>query len=252
METDRLAPDCGMMPTDTPSTFDRYALDKRMPESVPPFFAQHVRVSRGGRILDIGCGDGRFLRFCQQVAPEAACVGTDISWVRAVRTSKGGLDVLQSDGEMLPVRSRSFDLALLVEVIEHVRNPERVLAEVTRVLKPDGRLVLTTPNYPAKRVYDWLAYIQGKRSSPADDPTHFSPFGARRIVRLCRRYFSTVTYQIVHIAGEGRWPVLARLRLSPTLGPVLGHKIIILARSPIPAEFRPDGRRPSPDDRARL
>lgn len=52
---------------------------------------------------------------------------------------------LRTDGAAMPFGDASFDSVLMGEVIEHLVHPERVLAEITRVLKPGGRLVLTTP-----------------------------------------------------------------------------------------------------------
>jgi ubiquinone/menaquinone biosynthesis C-methylase UbiE len=122
---------------------------------------------------------------------------------------------------------------LLIEVIEHAWQPEAMIAEIARILLPQGRLVLTTSNYPIKRAYDWLSYFQGVRPSPADDPTHFSPFSARGIRKLCRRYFTTVESQINRVAGEGRLPVLAHLKSIPSVGDLVGHKITVFCRQPL-------------------
>lgn len=212
--------------------FDGYALARRMPSSVPDLFAPWVQVPAGGRILDVGCGDGRFLEFCTAVAPGGKPVGLEISWIRVKRIANRGFAALQSDSERLPFTDRSFYVVLLIEVIEHVWHPEMVVAEAARILQPEGRLVLTTPNYPIKRMYDWLQYLRGLRPSPADDPTHFSPFSAHRIRRLCLRHFATVKSQISRIAGEGRWPVLARLKKSPGIGDWIGHKVVLLCQHP--------------------
>jgi SAM-dependent methyltransferase len=212
--------------------FDEYALAKPMPLSVPDALVPWIQALLGGKILDAGCGDGRFLEFCAAVAPQSQLVGLDISRVRTKRVTDKGFIALQSDNERLPFTDESFHLVLLIEVIEHVQHPETVIAEVTRVLRPEGRLILTTPNYPIKRVYDWLQYLQGARHSPADDPTHFSPFSARRIRRLCSRHFASVESQIHRIAGEGRWPVLARLKKSPGTGDWVGHKVALLCQHP--------------------
>lgn len=220
------------------TVFDKYAIEQDMPLSVPATFAPYVQVPPGGRILDVGCGDGRFLTFCREVVPQGFSVGMDISWIRVQRVARQGFIVLQADSERLPFASQTFHLVLLIEVVEHTQYPEAVMAEIARVLVPDGRLILTTPNYPIKRAYDWLSYLRGTRSSPGDDPTHFSPFSARRIKSLCARHFATVDGQIHHIAGEGRWPALARLRSVPLVGDLIGHKIMVFCHKPRQKAYR--------------
>lgn len=220
------------------AVFDQYALDLDMPLSAPAFLAPHVQVPSGGRILDAGCGDGRFLVFCQREAPEALAIGIDVSRIRVRRTAEKGFIVSQADVENLPFANQTFNLVLLIEVIEHTWHPEAVLAEVARVLQPDGRLILTTPNYRIKRAYDWLDYLRGVHASPADDPTHFSPLSARRIKRLCLRYFATVEGEVSHIAGEGRWPVVARLRSVPLAADLLGRKIALFCQRPLQRGLR--------------
>src|SRR5205823_9422933 len=57
-----------------------------------------------------------------------------------------GMPVLQAAGEQLPFAAATFDMAVSVWVIEHLEAPERVFAEVARVLKPGGHFVFLTPN----------------------------------------------------------------------------------------------------------
>ncbi len=219
------------------TVFDNYATERHMPPSVPATFAPYVQVPPGGRILDVGCGDGRFLAFCREVVPQGFGVGIDISGIRTRRAAQQGFTVLQADSEKLPFASQTFHLVLLMEVIEHTWHPAAVIAESARVLVPEGRLILTTPNYPIKRVYDWLSYLHGTRASPADDPTHFSPFSARRIKSLCAPYFAVVEGQMHRVAGEGRWPALARLRSAPLVGDLIGHKIIVFCHKPVQKSY---------------
>jgi len=139
----------------------------------------------------------------------------------------------QAEGERLPFADSSFDLVLLIEVIEHTWRPEAVIAEIARILVPQGRLILTTPNYPIKQAYDWMNHLRGARVSPADDPTHFSPFSLRSIRRLCARYFADVESQTNRVAGEGRLPVLAHLKSIPFVRDLVGHKVMVFCRQPL-------------------
>ena len=112
--------------------------------------ADHLREIRGrvtteflpetGRVLEIGPGEAVFDRKrCEHV-------GINIS-------ARGSTDVF-ADGQSLPFRDASFDAVIATEVIEHVRYPYRLLEEIRRVLRPSGRVLLSTPNVaiPVNRV----------------------------------------------------------------------------------------------------
>lgn len=93
----------------------------------------------GSLILDAGCGENRFKR----AMTGHRVIGYD-SGVGDRRWDYGALDVM-GDLESLAVRTSSMDAAMLIVVLEHVRRPSAVLAEIARVLKPGGCLLLVVP-----------------------------------------------------------------------------------------------------------
>jgi ubiquinone/menaquinone biosynthesis C-methylase UbiE len=92
--------------------------------------------------LDLGCGDGRLT-----VALSAASlVGADVSAVALARARKLGIETVElTSGAPLPFPDGSFELVLCSETIEHVQDVQLFLSEIRRVLRPRGRLALTTP-----------------------------------------------------------------------------------------------------------
>ena len=101
-----------------------------------------------GMILENGCGVGEYLQRLSEQAKLA--VGLDVDFERVCETHQKGLTVQLAGGEALPHAQNAFDLVISNEVIEHVRDDRQTVAEIVRVLKPGGRLILFCPNrgYP--------------------------------------------------------------------------------------------------------
>ncbi|HZL99553.1 MAG TPA: class I SAM-dependent methyltransferase [Planctomycetota bacterium] len=98
-----------------------------------------------GRWLDLGCGQGEFLELA--AARGLAGWGLDYWQRNAAAVLAGGRPALVADlNRPLPFRDASLDGASMIEVIEHIVRAESVVAELARVIRPQGWLVLTTPN----------------------------------------------------------------------------------------------------------
>lgn len=100
------------------------------------------------RILDIGCGLGVYVRKFREFS-DRVC-GIDIDAKRLVEGAKTTPGLMLSVGEHLPFRDGTFDVVVLNEVIEHVRDDRATMAEAMRILAPGGRIVIYAPNrlYP--------------------------------------------------------------------------------------------------------
>lgn len=108
-------------------------------------YRDEVRARLGGlsglRILEIGCGEGLMFEGTA-IFP----VQMDVS-IKRVRRAVGKCRyLLCADGYQLPFRDASFDAVLLIAVLEHTREPWRILAEARRVLTPGGRAIIVVPN----------------------------------------------------------------------------------------------------------
>src|SRR5207244_7067820 len=73
-------------------------------------------------------------------------VQMDVSFTRVARAGGKCRYLLCADGYSLPFVNASFEVVLLIAVLEHTREPWRVLAEAKRVLKPGGRVIMVVPN----------------------------------------------------------------------------------------------------------
>jgi SAM-dependent methyltransferase len=94
--------------------------------------------------LDLGCGDGRLTSELRAEELTVADV-SEVALERARSRLPAATAVQLTPDEPLPLADGSFDLVLCVETIEHVRDVQLLLSEVRRVLRPGGRLAITTP-----------------------------------------------------------------------------------------------------------
>ncbi|HXS44764.1 MAG TPA: class I SAM-dependent methyltransferase [Solirubrobacteraceae bacterium] len=106
------------------------------------FLLAHVRT--GQRVLDLGCGDGRFAT--ELAAAGAQVVGADVAAEAVRRARARGVEavVVPEDGA-LPFAEDAFELVWAGEVLEHVADVVGLLAEVRRVLRWGSTLLVTTP-----------------------------------------------------------------------------------------------------------
>jgi len=136
------------------------------------------------RIIDVGCGDGFHLGLLREFGrPTWQLEGVDNSR-RAVDTAtRSGLRVHQGSVESLDLPPASYDMALLIQTIEHVGDPPAVLAAVRRLLKPGGRVVIVTDNTDS---LDFKLF-KGRHWGGYHFPRHWNLFNARTLGALARK-----------------------------------------------------------------
>jgi 2-polyprenyl-3-methyl-5-hydroxy-6-metoxy-1,4-benzoquinol methylase len=140
-------------------------------------------VPAGGRVLDVGCSGGYLAE--RLVAGGATVAGIELDPAAAERARSVCEQVLVGDVEALelPFEQSSFDAIVCADLIEHLRDPGAFLRRVRPLLRPGGRLVLTTPN-----VANWtirLALLFGRwryTERGILDRTHAHLFTKRTLV----------------------------------------------------------------------
>jgi SAM-dependent methyltransferase len=98
----------------------------------------------GKAILDVGCGIGTYVRKFRQFSDDVH--GVDVEAERVAEASQTLPNIQVAPGERLPYPDGRFDMVFLHEVIEHVDDDRRTIAEALRVLRPGGRVVIFAPN----------------------------------------------------------------------------------------------------------
>lgn len=99
------------------------------------------------KILDVGCGDGFHLRLLRDYGNKNWTLeGLDASEKAAEAAAKSGIEVHLGTAEENDLPAENYDLAFLIQTIEHVEKPDKVLPSICRLLKNGGRLVIVTDN----------------------------------------------------------------------------------------------------------
>ncbi len=94
-----------------------------------------------GTVVDVGAGQSPWRDW---LPTHCRYAGLDIANAGDFGMARGG-DITYYDGKVIPFPARSFDAALCIEVLEHTENPDALIAEIARVLKPGAPLLLTVP-----------------------------------------------------------------------------------------------------------
>jgi SAM-dependent methyltransferase len=110
-----------------------------------------LRNARGMRVVDVACGTGYGSRILAERGDAAKVIGIDTdSRTTDYATRQHAIDdrvrFIVGDATDLPLPDRSADLVISFETIEHLREPDAFLAQVARILAPDGRAIISTPN----------------------------------------------------------------------------------------------------------
>jgi SAM-dependent methyltransferase len=113
--------------------------DPEYTEQILPLAARELAGAR--RILDVGCGEGQVCRLAARLEGVERVVGVDPTWNQiTVAASRGGVTgFARSAAEQLPFSDSSFDAVVACLVFEHMAAVDTALAEVARVLAPNGR-----------------------------------------------------------------------------------------------------------------
>lgn len=97
-------------------------------------------------VLDVGCGTGETLLYLKDQGLAENVNGVDRSLLAVRYANKRGLkNVRQGEAERLTYKDNSFDLVLFLDVLEHIKDDARAVSEAKRVLRPGGRIIVTSP-----------------------------------------------------------------------------------------------------------
>ena len=186
------------------NTYDKYAttnpIERRM---MSGFFAAIERMLDGSDpdvIVEVGAGEGRVTERLVERFPDAAVIGLDLPDDElADEWTELGVPMFFGDATRLPFADRSIDLVVGLEVLEHVPDPTRALAEVARVC--GGAAVLSVPREPIWRAGNMARgrYLRDLGNTPG----HVNHWSSRSFVD-----FVAAEFDIARTARPLPWTVV--------------------------------------------
>ncbi|MGB9911609.1 MAG: class I SAM-dependent methyltransferase [Microgenomates group bacterium] len=184
---------------------DHY-LEKNL-EKIPSFnwLKKELAVKKGEKILDAGCGTGYLLNFV--CPPLVEGMGVDISSFAIKKAKKlfPKLKFFQADITNLPFKDNFFDKVFSINVFEHLKNPQKALKEIKRILKPEGIFIIGTNN---RLSLSWRLFkiIYG------GDPTHIFEFSKKEFKDFVSQEFTIL--KVASLGSIGRFPDFFNLILN--------------------------------------
>lgn len=170
-----------------------------------------------GKILDVGCGSGIFLRQLKEKGWQT--YGVEISPIAARRAQTLGLEVFTGELHQAKFSINYFDVILMKHVLEHLNDPLRTLEEARRILKDEGVLIISVPN-----VQSVEARVFGKYWEGFELPRHlyhFSPYTLRLLLKKSR-------FRIIKITNEAGniWAISLNYLTARKIEKFFEHPII--------------------------
>jgi ubiquinone/menaquinone biosynthesis C-methylase UbiE len=164
------------------------------------WFVAEARKRAPELVVDVGCGDAALTHLLAE-ATGARVVGIEpesrgVEVAREALAQAGSpVELVQGSGEKLPFADGEASLVVMSEVIEHLPEPDAVVAEAARVLGPSGSLLLSTPQWQSEELREH----------------HFREYKSEELAELCRRFFQDVEVlvaeppRLYHRYMHNRW-----------------------------------------------
>jgi 2-polyprenyl-3-methyl-5-hydroxy-6-metoxy-1,4-benzoquinol methylase len=172
----------------TGNTFDKYGSSNPVVRRLMSGFQRNLDelLARAApdSILDVGCGEGTLTSIWARHLPEARIVGLDLADAKLEREwrlrARPNLQFVVGAAEALPFGHDEFDVVAAIETLEHVAQPDRVLAQMARVAS--GHMLISVPREPLWRTLNVArgAYLR----TLGDTPGHRHHWSRRDLERL--------------------------------------------------------------------
>lgn len=161
-----------------------------------------VHLTSAANILDVGCGANLdYDSFLANMGKRPICMDFTMSFLR-LAPKDARLRLVQADATLLPFAQSTFDGVICSETIEHIERDDTVIAEIARVLRPGGILVITVPNlWNAARL---LEMVKQRDFTVRMMTGHLREYTPGHLRRLLRPYFTIEEWRPVTFGWTGK------------------------------------------------
>ena len=130
-----------------------------------------------GNLLEVGCGEGRGIEWLTPKVDTYSAIDKIVSVVEKLKAKYPKGNIISGNIPPLPYPDHTFDYVVSFQVIEHIKDDHSFLKEISRVLKPGGFALISTPNRPM---------------SLSRNPWHEREYTADELTLLAKKYFGSV------------------------------------------------------------
>lgn len=152
-------------------------------------FRELISKTNPDSILEVGCGEGHMLNVIDGEKPVALYgMDVDFSVLREVQARSPHVKLSLADGHTLPYADKSFALTIACEVLEHVRDPEQVVSEITRITR--DYCIVSVPREPIWRALNLVRgkYIQDMGNTPG----HIQHWSSAQFVKMLEKQVNII------------------------------------------------------------
>lgn len=163
------------------------------------------RIPSESHVLEVGPGEGYGADYLARCAFDVMAVDLSLQALQHARNSYPNVQLCQAFATNLPLRSAFFNAVVSFQVIEHVQDTESYLKELGRVLKPDGQVLLTTPNRKLRLLPFQKPW----------NPYHVREYSAYQLRRTLKKKFECVEIWGITTRADLLSEEMRRVKQSP-------------------------------------